>query len=387
MNWEMKTLGEIGEWGSGGTPFSSQSEYYNGTIPWLIIEDLNDSIVTTSQKTITELGLRNSSAKIVEPGTLLIAMYGSIGKLGIAGIPCATNQAIAFCRCNSALIDVNFLFYYLLFSREKLLELGRGNTQQNIGQAVLKEYPIPLLPLPEQRRISALLRRADHLRRMQRNADGLSATVLQAMFLELFGDLASNPKGWDHSTIEELSTQVTDGEHVTPKRTDAGIKLLSARNIQNGYIDFATGLDYISQEEYERIKVRLNPEYGDVLMSCSGTVGRVTTVDIKEPFSMVRSVALIKQKRSIINSKYLEHYLRSNYGQRIIFQSANISGQPNIFQRQIRELPVLLPPLPEQERFAGVVRRVEALRRRQAEARRQAEGLFQTLLAQSFESV
>jgi type I restriction enzyme S subunit len=78
MKWESRTLGDLGEWGSGGTPLSSTPAYYNGTIPWLIIEDLNDGVVTSSQKTITELGLKNSSAKIVEPGTLLIAMYGSI---------------------------------------------------------------------------------------------------------------------------------------------------------------------------------------------------------------------------------------------------------------------------------------------------------------------
>lgn len=96
MKWELRTLGDLGEWGSGGTPLSSTPAYYNGTIPWLIIEDLNDGVVTSSQKTITELGLKNSSAKIVEPGTLLIAMYGSIGKLGISGIRCATDCARVF---------------------------------------------------------------------------------------------------------------------------------------------------------------------------------------------------------------------------------------------------------------------------------------------------
>lgn len=97
--WAWLTLNDIAEWGSGGTPKSSQSEYYGGDIPWLIVADFNDGVVTQSAKTITtELGLKNSSVKLVDKGSILIAMYGSIGKLGIAGIDCTTNQAIAFTK-------------------------------------------------------------------------------------------------------------------------------------------------------------------------------------------------------------------------------------------------------------------------------------------------
>ena len=78
--WAIKPMTEVVTWGSGGTPKSTESQYYdNGDIPWLIIGDLNDGVVTESQSKITELGLKNSSAKIIPAGTLLVAMYGSIG--------------------------------------------------------------------------------------------------------------------------------------------------------------------------------------------------------------------------------------------------------------------------------------------------------------------
>jgi type I restriction enzyme S subunit len=93
--WVLTTLGEAFTWSSGGTPHSTESQYYGGEIPWLVIGDLNDGIVTASQSTITEEGLNNSATKWVEPNSVLIAMYGSIGKLGIAGIRLTTNQAIA----------------------------------------------------------------------------------------------------------------------------------------------------------------------------------------------------------------------------------------------------------------------------------------------------
>ena len=82
--WQIKKMTEVVEWGSGGTPKATEKMYYeNGTIPWLVIGDLNDGIVIDSSSKITRLGLENSSAKIVPKNTLLVAMYGSIGKLGI----------------------------------------------------------------------------------------------------------------------------------------------------------------------------------------------------------------------------------------------------------------------------------------------------------------
>lgn len=151
--WTQTTLGDAFKWGSGGTPLRSRKEYYGGDIPWAIIGDLNDGIVTETQTTITEAGLRDSSAKWVEEGSVLVAMYGSIGKLGMAGKRLTTNQAIAFAKCDS--IDAKYLFYYLLGERSNLNSLGSGATQLNISQTVIKAYPFPVAPLPEQRRIVA----------------------------------------------------------------------------------------------------------------------------------------------------------------------------------------------------------------------------------------
>jgi type I restriction enzyme S subunit len=278
--------------------------------------------------------------------------------------------------------------YYFLRQESTRKQAERTMTgsagQKRVPTRFLEDVPIPLPPLPEQQRIAAILARADRLRRLRRYALALSEGYLQAVFVEMFGDPMRNPMGWKWATVQDVSVKVTDGEHVTPQRTQTGIKLLSARNIQNGFIDFTTGLDYIPEYEYERIKRRCNPERGDILMSCSGTVGRVTTVDIDETFSMVRSVALIKPDPTKVKAKYLEHFLRSEYGQRQIEQSAKASSQANIFNEPIRKLPVIVPPLSDQGMFAGVVRQYECLRAQQREAARQAEQLFDALLDRAF---
>jgi len=153
-SWIASTLGESFKWGSGGTPRSGVQEYYaGGNIPWLIIGDLNDGVVNSSQTAITDQGLKDSSAKLVEPGTILVAMYGSIGKLGIAGKALATNQAIAFAYKNE--IDPMYLFYFLMRIRGRLISLGKGATQLNISQTVIKAFPFVIAPLAEQHRIVA----------------------------------------------------------------------------------------------------------------------------------------------------------------------------------------------------------------------------------------
>ena len=151
--WVWTTLGEAFKWGSGGTPKRTNPKYYGGDIPWLIIGDLNDGPIGDSETKITEEGLKNSSTKWVEPGSVLLAMYGSIGKLGIATERLTTNQAIAFTQPEPN--DAKYLFYYLMFSREALAREGKGATQLNISQTVIKAFPFPLAPLEQQKRIVA----------------------------------------------------------------------------------------------------------------------------------------------------------------------------------------------------------------------------------------
>lgn len=184
--WVQTTLGEPITWGSGGTPLRSRADYYGGAIPWAIIGDLNDGPISQTASHITDLGLQRSSAKWVKPGSVLLAMYGSIGKLGISAIPMATNQAIAFTTYNP--FDARYLFYYLMSSRPALTSRGKGGTQSNISQTVIKSFPLVVAPLPEQRRIvdaiESYFTRLDDavatLERVQQNLKRYRASVLKA---------------------------------------------------------------------------------------------------------------------------------------------------------------------------------------------------------------
>jgi type I restriction enzyme, S subunit len=221
------------------------------------------------------------------------------------------------------------------------------------------------------------------LRAKRRAALAQLGILGQSIFLDLFGDPATNPKQWTLSSIGDIAEQVTDGEHLTPKRTREGIRLLSARNIRDGYIDFSE-VDYIGAEEFERLKRRCNPSIGDVLISCSGTIGRVALVETTAPLSLVRSVALVRPKKSMICSKFLEHYLRTPALKRRMLSRANASSQANLFQNQIRALPVCVPPIELQCAFTRRISGVEQIRITENTSRTKLDNFFDSLQQHAF---
>ena len=155
--WKWARLGDVCDTTSGGTPSRGITTYYGGGIPWVKSGELTDGSVFHTSETITQAGLKNSSAKLFHAGTLLIALYGAtVGKLGILQMEAATNQAVC-AIFPSELVIRDFLFFYLFNCREALLEISFGGAQPNISQNIIRDLKIPLPPLPEQKRIVAIL--------------------------------------------------------------------------------------------------------------------------------------------------------------------------------------------------------------------------------------
>lgn len=152
--WEKMTLADVADWSSGGTPKAGHQDYYGGDIPWAVIGDLTEDLVTVTEKKITQLGLSESSAKVVPEETVLLAMYGaSIGRTGIAGIPLATNQAIACARCKPDVIEPWFLLYFLQSQKQQFIAAGAGGAQPNISQTIVKNWPIRVPSIDVQKNI------------------------------------------------------------------------------------------------------------------------------------------------------------------------------------------------------------------------------------------
>lgn len=159
-DWEVKRLGELAEVYSGGTPSTAISEYYGGEILWINSGDLNKTKIFSVEGRITELGLRNSSAKIIQPETLLIALYGATaGVVAISKIEAAINQAVL------AIIPrrdfVYFLLHQLIYLQEFIKRTYKQGGQANLSGELVKSCPLVLPPLPEQKKSAEILSKAD----------------------------------------------------------------------------------------------------------------------------------------------------------------------------------------------------------------------------------
>jgi len=158
IDWELAVLGKYINCFSGGTPLRSQPKYYNGIIPWIKSGELNGKVITKTEELITDDAVKKSSTKFVEPNTLLYALYGATAGIPAFNVIQATiNQAIlAIIPKKSALNNV-FLYFWFLYKRDKLISIYTQGAQPNLSSQIVKNYKIPLPPLPEQKKITEIL--------------------------------------------------------------------------------------------------------------------------------------------------------------------------------------------------------------------------------------
>ncbi|MGH8894671.1 MAG: restriction endonuclease subunit S [Actinomycetes bacterium] len=376
------TLGEVADWGSGGTPKRGVAEYFGNGTPWLSITDLNDGVVMSAKESLTPSGIANSSAKAVPPGTIFIAMYGSIGKLGIAGTTMATSQAIAFAKPKDDVVDSRFLFHYLLAQRPKLQALGRGGTQMNIGQADLKAWPIPLPALSEQRRIAAILDHADGLRTRRRQV----LAHLDALTQSIFNDMFAGPPAT--STVEAEASLIRTGpfgsQLLHSEFVDEGIAVLGLDNVVGN--EFRWGeRRFITPAKYEKLK-RYTVSPGDVLISIMGTTGRCVVVPDDIPTAInTKHICAITPDSTHLDSAFLRAaFLWHPESRAHLLRQTKGSIMDGLNMGIIKAMPIPVPLLSRQQEFAARARQVTDARDRVALASRSDDELFASLQSRAF---
>jgi type I restriction enzyme S subunit len=285
-------------------------------------------------------------------------------------------------------VTPEWVYYYLrqeTIRKEAQRSMTGSAGQRRVPSRFLKDTLIPVPPLPEQKRIAVILAKADRLRRLRRYARDLSDTYLQSVFLEMFGDPVANPMGWEQTTIGEI---VASSQYGTSKKSNSeqkGYPVLGMGNITySGKIDL-TSLSYVELSEEEFETLRLLP--GDIIFNRTNSTELVgKTAHWNEELDAVLASYLVKLRlKPAVLPDYFAALLNSGY-YKILFQyrCRKAVGQSNISPTLLKEFPMLIPPLPLQQKFARVVHEFERLRAQQREAKRQAEHLFQTLLHWAF---
>ena len=388
--WEVKKMPQVVKWGSGGTPKATERQYYDGgTIPWLIIGDLNDGIVTSSASKITKLGLQNSSAKMIPSGTLLVAMYGSIGKLGITGIECCTNQAIAFAKELRG-VTTKYMFYYMALMKSELISMGKGGTQKNISQTVLNSLDVIVPPLPEQERIVArieeLFSQLDAGVETLKNTKAQLAAYRQAVYSEAFCDL-------NNMRLITEFFNISGGLTKNSNRNSLPIKMpyLRVANVYYNYLDLQE-IKVIGVKEAEITEKLLKKD--DLLFiegnGSKAQIGRVAIWDGSIDPCLHQNHIIKGRPNGLMLPKYALFYLISGFGRSQIMQVASsTSGLYTLSTGKIENLRIPYCEVLEQKKIIEKVEEklsvCDSIEQTVDAALQQAEAMRQGILKQAFE--
>ena len=292
---------------------------------------------------------------ICKADTVVVGRKGSINNPIYVEEPFWNVDTAFGLEARQDVLKPRYLYYFCKkFDFERL---NKAVTIPSLTKSDLLKIKINLPDIDQQQVVIDKLMKIEKIIEYRKDELSASDDLIKARFVEMFGDLRTNTRGWDIKTFDELSYLITDGEHATPKRATEGIYLLSARNILNHSLQL-TDVDYVDQEEYDRIAKRIVPQEGDVLISCSGTVGRCCSVPANTKFQMVRSVALIRFKEEV-KPAFAEYMITSDYLQGQINSSKTTSSQANLFQGKIKALKGFVPPIDLQNQFADFVRHVD----------------------------
>jgi type I restriction enzyme S subunit len=379
-------LSELCSMKSGGTPSRSKLEYYEGDFPWAKISDLeksDDGYIYKTEEHITQEALESINNRQFKPGTLLLAMYGSVGKTAITKINLTTNQAILGINIlDENIVDIKYLKYWFSTIKERLLNRAVGAALPNISLGIVKDLQIPLPPIETQQKIASILDAADTLRQKDKALLAKYDELTQALFLDMFGDPVSNTKGWEFKKLNELVSKLGDGLHGTPIYSEVGeYYFVNGNNLDNGKITISENTKRVGFSEFEKHKKDLNEN--TMLVSINGTIGKIAFYN-NEKIILGKSACYFNLIKGSIRELFLFHIFKSDYFLRYSSSLSTGSTIQNVSLKTMREFPIPNPPITLQNLFAERVTLIEKQKAIAQASLEKSEELFNSLLQKAF---
>ncbi|MDK7187006.1 restriction endonuclease subunit S [Facklamia hominis] len=296
-------LSDVMELIGGGTPKTSKVEYWNGEIPWLSVKDFNNDFryVYETEKSITELGLNNSSTKLLKEGDIIISARGTVGEIATIPFPMAFNQSCYGLRAKEEVVTSDYLYYLIKHNVYILKKNTHGSVFDTITRDTFSGIEVDIPSLDEQRKIASILSEIDEKielnNEINKNLEAQAQAIFKAWFVdfELFDN--KRPNDWITSTLGTVSVMSAGGDkpkNVSQTKTD----LFQYPIYSNGLSD--EGLYGFTD------KPKIVEE--SVTVSARGTIGFVCLRHI--PYVPIVRLVTLVPKAEIISAKYLYLYLK-----------------------------------------------------------------------------
>lgn len=400
-NWVWVRLGAIAEIVTGGTPSKKHPEYYGGNFPFYKPSDLDQGRLTyDASEYLSEEG--KNVSRIIPKNSTAVCCIGSIGKCGYLMCEGTTNQQI-----NSAIPKINSLclYYYLCTENfvQDLLSMASATTIAIVNKSKMESCAFPLPPLSEQQRIvesiEELFAKLDEAKeRLQEVADSFAVRKAAILHKAFTGELTKqwrrengvSDESWEEKTLQDVcSMKITDGTHKTPVYCDSekGVKFLSAKDITAEKICW-DNIKYIVPELHEELYKRLAPQVDDVLLAKNGTTGVAAIVETDDIFDIYVTLAVLRPEKSIIYPLYLLKVVNSPLCKEQFAQHLTGIGVPNLHLRDIKEVLIPLPTIPEQHEIVRLIDDLLARERSAQQATEQAlasiDLMKKSILARAF---
>jgi type I restriction enzyme, S subunit len=403
--WELKKLGDIGQIISGGTPSTKNPEYWEGDISWISPADLSnydDKYITKGRKSITDLGLKYSSARLMPKGSVLFSSRAPIGYVVIAATEMATNQGFKSIIPNNN-ISSEYLYHYLKSAKNLAEKYSSGTTFKEISLKSFSILPIPLPPLPEQEKIVAkieeLFSELDKGKEQLLTALQQLKVYRQGVLKYAFEGKLTNkkfkdgelPKGWKWVKFNDVCTKIGDIDHKMPKQVEkSDYPYLSTKDFTDELKISFDKAKYISKEDYLNLSRKIKPEKGDIIFPRYGTIGKNILIDFDKIFLVSYSCAIVKPNHSLIDSKYIYFLSLSPLIHEEIRKYVVETTQANIGIASIKEFIFPLPKnIEEQQQIVAEIERrlsvCDKIEETINQALSQTETLRQSILKKAFE--
>lgn len=386
-NWQVKSLGEVLTDIRYG--MTASADFLNDGIKFLRVTDIKTNGSVDYSRLPNVVAKKNEAEKyFLLNGDCVIARSGSVGKAHIFnGI-----EEVVFASYLIRLrfnIEILYPPYFGAFSQtssywNQILSNTKGGVQQNINTDGLSRIKIPLPPLPIQKQIAEILEHADKAKQKRKEANKLTDEFLQSVFIEMFGDPAKNPRGWDKSTFLNLVEKFQYGTSV--KSSQEGLPVLRIPNIIQGIVDL-NDLKRVELSIKEVESLILNE--GDILFVRTNgnpnNVGRCALFNLKDKFVFASYLIRAILKKDKVNPVFLVYLLgNSNYRNVVRSKCSTTAGQFNINTKGLGSLQIIYPPLSLQQQFAEIVNKTEVLKEKQKQSEQELENLFQSLMQKAF---
>lgn len=357
MSWNLVKLSDVCQINIGKTPSRANPDYWGLGMPWLSIADMNQGLLLQETKEeITTKAIKESNIKIVPKGTVLFSFKLSIGKIGVAQRDLYTNEAIAALPIKDEKKIITEYLIYALSQIDASKTTDRAVMGATLNKAKLEELEIPLPPLEEQKRIAAILDKADAIRRKRQQAIKLADEFLRAVFLDMFGDPITNPKDWEMFTLGEIATfENGDRSSKYPSGDDIvknGVLFLSTKNIVADSLDL-NSVKFITEEKFNSL-TQGKAQKGDLLITLRGTLGSCCIFDCIYKVAFINAQMMIIRPDPVVRGIYLHDLLTSQSIKSHLQTLGHGAAVPQLTAKQLKEIRLPLPSMNIQIKYEEI---------------------------------